>query len=34
MCVCNQCYRDFTVGVLKVLLTITAGCIDSLTYII
>jgi hypothetical protein len=26
--------RDFAVGILKVLLTTTTGCIDSLTYII
>jgi hypothetical protein len=31
---CNKCYNDFTVGILKVLLTTTTGCIDSLTYII
>jgi hypothetical protein len=31
---CNQCYSDFTVGILKVLLTTTTGRIDSLTYII
>jgi hypothetical protein len=31
---CNHCYSDFTVGSLKVLLTITTGYIDSLTYII
>jgi hypothetical protein len=30
----NHCYSDFTVGILKVLLTTTTGCIDSLTYII
>jgi hypothetical protein len=29
---CNQCYSDFTTGILKVLLTITTGCIDCLTY--
>jgi hypothetical protein len=33
-CKHNQCYSDFTVGILKVLLTTTTGCIDSLTYII
>jgi hypothetical protein len=31
---CNQCDSDFTVGILKVLLTITTGVIDSLTYTI
>jgi hypothetical protein len=30
----KQCYSDFTVGILKVLLTTTTGCLDSLTYII
>jgi hypothetical protein len=29
---CNQCYSDCTVGALKVLLTKTTGCVDSLTY--
>jgi hypothetical protein len=31
---CKQCYSDFTVGILNVLLTITSGCIDCLTYIV
>jgi hypothetical protein len=31
---CNQCYSDFTIGILKILLTVTAGCTDPLTYII
>jgi hypothetical protein len=31
---CNQHYIDFTVGILKVLLTITIGCTESLTYVI
>jgi hypothetical protein len=31
---CNQRYSYFTVGILKVLLTTTTGCIDYLTYII
>jgi hypothetical protein len=29
-----QCYSDFTVGILKVLLTTTTGCIDCLAYIV
>jgi hypothetical protein len=30
----NQCYSYFRIGILKVLLTISTGCIDSLLYII
>jgi hypothetical protein len=30
----DQCYSDVTVGTLKVLLTTTTGCIESLTHII
>jgi hypothetical protein len=29
---CNQCYSDFTIGISKVLLIITTGYIDFLTY--
>jgi hypothetical protein len=30
----NQCYSSFTVGILKVLLTTTIECIDTLTFIV